>query len=285
LGSLGGFVTLHDVGDESDLPAVVWLTLAMTSFLMFPYLMNSLFMPFERLNIFLLSMAKMMRRDLFVFLLLFGFFMFDFYIALFFLYPRAGTLSMPQVRDFNTWYSALQALFLLAFTGSPSHIDIEVDFTTLSNMQAFDFTLWLVVYLMFTILSLILLLNLLIAMLSFTFESVRDESTLQCRTSFAQGIIRLELLADSFGMAYQVGEEQGTDRVYTFRTVEGKSQGSSGGGDGGDPFAVSTGTALERIESKLGSLEKVEEQLAKVQAQLNRMEPSGGRVITELLAD
>ena len=204
LGSLGGFVTLHDVGDESDLPAVVWLTLAMTSFLMFPYLMNSLFMPFERLNIFLLSMAKMMQRDLLVFLLLFGFFMFDFYIALFFLYPRAGTLSMPQVRDFNTWYSALQALFLLAFTGSPSNIDIEVDFTTLSNMQAFDFALWLFVYLMFTILSLILLLNLLIAMLSFTFESVRDESTLQCRTSFAQGIIRLELLADSFGMAYQV---------------------------------------------------------------------------------
>jgi len=36
LGSLGGFVTLHDVGDESDLPAVVWLTLAGTSFLMFP---------------------------------------------------------------------------------------------------------------------------------------------------------------------------------------------------------------------------------------------------------
>ena len=83
----------------------------------------------------------------------------------------------------------------------------------------------------------------------------------------------------------QVGEEQGTDRVYTFRTVEGKSQGSSGGGGGGDPFAVSTGTVLERIESKLGSLAKVEEQLAQVQAQLDRIQPSGGRATTELLAE
>ena len=49
--------------------------------------------------------------------------------------------------------------------------------------------------------SLILLLNLLIAMLSFTFETVREESTLQCRTSFAQHLMRLELLAESAGMA------------------------------------------------------------------------------------
>ena len=61
--------------------------------------------------------------------------------------------------------------------------------------QLVAFGIWLLVYLLFVILSLILLLNLLIAMLSFTFESVRSESTLQCRTSFAQTIMRLELYA------------------------------------------------------------------------------------------
>ena len=46
----------------------------------------------------------------------------------------------------NTWYNAIRSLFELAFTGSPSLIDLEVDFTVLSGSQQFDFGLWLVVY-------------------------------------------------------------------------------------------------------------------------------------------
>ena len=49
----------------------------------------------------------------------------------------------------------------------------------------------------------------LIAMLSFTFENVRSESTLQCRTCFAQCLMRLELQAVSIRMSVNVGEHKG----------------------------------------------------------------------------
>ena len=45
----------------------------------------------------MLSVVKMLKKDLMVFLVLFGFFMLDFYFALFILYPRAGNIYMPQV--------------------------------------------------------------------------------------------------------------------------------------------------------------------------------------------
>ena len=175
------------VGDSSNIGGLLWLTLAASIFMMFPYCALTAFTPFEKLNIFMLSMVKMMKRDLMVFLILFLFFMADFYFALYILYPRAGNAYMPQVLPFNRWYNGIRSLFELAFTGSPSVINLDINvFDELSPFQCIDFFIWLVVYLFFIILSLILLLNLLIAMLSFTFESVRNESTLQCRTSFAQ---------------------------------------------------------------------------------------------------
>ena len=87
--------------------------------------------------------------------------------------------------------------------------------------------MWVVVYIFFIILSLILLLNLLIAMLSFTFETVREESTLQCRTSFAQRLMRLELLAQSFNMKINVG---GTRYAPTAQALAGGGCAACGAG-------------------------------------------------------
>ena len=107
--------------------------------------------------------------------------------------PRAGSVYLPQVMPFNKAKNGIRSLFELAFTGSPSVIDLDADFSEFTAFQLVDFFVWLALYLLFIIMSLILLLNLLIAMLSFTFETVREESTLQCRTSFAQHLMRLEL--------------------------------------------------------------------------------------------
>ena len=115
------------------------------------------------------------------------------------------------------------------------------------------FYLWLLVYLFFTILSLVLLLNLLIAMLSFTFETVRSESTLQCRTTFAQCLMRLELQATSLRMAVNVGEKkmQGSETRYTydFRSISSKPVDDLGAEcvEGSDnPFAIPDGGPIGR---------------------------------------
>jgi hypothetical protein len=241
-------------GDETQAPAILWLTLSMSIFMMMPYVAFMGFKPFEKLNIFLLSVTKMLKRDLMVFLILFSFFMAMFYFALYILYPRAGSVYLPQVMPFNKAKNGIRSLFELAFTGSPSVIDLDADFSEFTAFQLVDFFVWLALYLLFIIMSLILLLNLLIAMLSFTFETVREESTLQCRTSFAQHLMRLELLAESAGMAINVGEFKGDDNyTFDFRSVESADGAASEGGD--DPFSNPDGGPLARIESKLDALE------------------------------
>jgi len=177
------------------------------------------------------------------------------------LYPRAGAVAMPQVEQFNHWYNALAGLLELAFTGSPAAIDLDTDLTILSTSQQVAFYLWLLVYLFFTILSLVLLLNLLIAMLSFTFETVRSESTLQCRTTFAQCLMRLELQATSLRMAVNVGEKkmQGSETRYTydFRSISSKPVDDLGAErvEGSDnPFAIPDGGPIGRIEDKVAAV-------------------------------
>ena len=71
---------------------------------------SSLAVPFGELNIFLLSMIKMLKRDLFVFIVLFAFFMLMFWMTLYILYPRSGSVFMPQVLPFNKWYNAIRSL-------------------------------------------------------------------------------------------------------------------------------------------------------------------------------
>ena len=56
---------------------------------------------------------------------------------------------------------------------------VEAD--NLSAWQYVDLSIFLLLYLIFILMSIILLLNPLIAMLSFSFEGVREESTLKCR--------------------------------------------------------------------------------------------------------
>lgn len=244
---------MYYVGDRDFAPGLLWLTLSMAIFLMMPYFAFTSFTPFEKLNIFMLSVGKMLKRDLIVFLVLFSFFMADFYFALYILYPRSGAVFLPQVLPMNKAKNGIRSLFELAFTGSPSVIDLDASFSDFTTMQLFDFFVWLFVYLFFIILSLILMLNLLIAMLSFTFEMVREEATLQCRTSFAQRLMRLELIAESFGMGINVGEHKGgDDYTFDFRSMEGASSSAEGADD---PFANPDGGPLARIEAKIQELE------------------------------
>ena len=93
-----------------------------------------------------------------------------------------------------------------------------------------------------------------IAVLSNTFQAVEGESILQSRTSFATGILKLELLAESFGMSTRVGKLVGDAYVFEFRSVQKNSEGGGTGGSA-DPFEVpDEGGALARIERKLEEL-------------------------------
>ncbi len=250
-----GYSLLGEVpGDESNLTAIMWLCLAVAILTIFPYLADGLFVPYEGFNILMISVGRILQHDLRVFMVVFCFFVLEFGLSLYILYPRAGTIFMAQVDQFNTWQGAIKSMVELAVTGSPADIDLAANWSELSHGQILNFALFLILYVFYGVLALILLLNLLVAMLSSTYDQVRDESTLQSRTAFAQLMMRHELVSSAWGLSAHVGEHKGNGKyAYDFRSCA-----SLDGGEVTDPFADKKALApLARLEKKFDDLAKL----------------------------
>jgi len=131
--------------------------------------------------------------------------------------------------------------------------------------------LWICLYYMFLIISLILMINLLIAMMSNTITEVLDETTLLSRLSFATHMMKLELMASSslVCMSTRCGKlnAQGTQYVYEFkafdRSVDAADDGESDDGyegdfaeGGSDPFAPPVHSQTARIEMLVRELKE-----------------------------
>lgn len=268
-----------EAADSGQITGIVWLTLSLSIFLMMPYIAASVFTPFEAFNVFMLSLVKILRSDLVIFLVIFVVYLATFYLTLYTLYPRAGEGVLPHMLDFNDWYTSGRALLELAFTGSPAMIDLKAAaaYEGLSASQAVDLVVFVVIYLFYAILSVVLLLNLLIAMFTHTFDSVRNESTLNSRIAFAQVMLKLELSATSLGMKTAVGEDKGGGHyTYDFRSVaeNGPVLGGSGGAGGkqqandADPFKKTIDGPFEKLELRMEELQS--QALAQIRAEVRQ---------------
>jgi len=219
---------------------VVWLIIALGAYALSMGFVDSLLMPFEGLYVFVLSVYRVLSNDLAVFMVLFSIFISVFYFTLYIVYPTAGAVELPQVPAFNELGTAINSMMMLALLGEPVDMDVDpIALAQLGNWQLFNFGVFISFYLGYVLMSLILLLNLLIAMLSHTFSSVREASKLKGRRAFAQCVLRLELAAESVGIDPTVGELVGDKRCVTFRDVEPNAQGESSlqpGEDNGDIF-------------------------------------------------
>ena len=88
--------------------------------------------------------GQVLRKDFTTFLSLFAMFVSNFYFTLYFLYPRAGDVYLPFVKEFNSWYTALRTLLELGFTGSPPPINLqETNWQSLSSSQTVAMLMWL----------------------------------------------------------------------------------------------------------------------------------------------
>ena len=236
------------------------------------YVANKLVTPFDSLNVFMLSVSKVFKNDLKIFIILFGYFLLTFYFLLFVLFPRTSG-KLPMMDQMNTFHQTVEMLLQLALLGAGGTFDLSLElFEPLSTTQYVDFVIFYVAYYFYVLLALILLLNLLIAMLSFTFEETRSESTLQCRTAFSKFVLQLELQATALGRDAKVGETVADgSRVFNFRSVVG-GEGSYGGGakfdgaGGSNPFDVILTDPLARVERDLGAVSAKLEELIAMQA-------------------
>ena len=261
--------------------AVLWLVQSMAILFLMLHLAHSSFKPFQNLYILLLSIFKILQSDLTTFMIVFIWFMFTFYCCLFVLYPRSGTAALPISDQFNFHKEAIFATIDLAIGGEPFDLKLPDDaFTAMGAMQKFDAWLWIAIYYFYMVASLILLINLLIAMMSYTFDAVRQEAVLQSRFCFASLVMKLELLATAFGMKTRVGEsvqgrvEADGDQVhvYRFRTCENEPESngveeSDSQADfhihGSDPFMPPAASTVMRVLHSVEAMKKeVMEQLS-----------------------
>jgi hypothetical protein len=242
-------VHIEPYGDGSEeMPGLLWLSLSLSILFWMAYIAQKLFTPFESLNIFLLITYKVLFNDFVVFLYLFVYIFCCSYFTLFVLFPRT-TGPMPFMEPMNTWFSSFEHLMGMALVGY--HFSISLDpkqFESMSYLQAVDFAVFYIGYYFYVLLACVLLMNLLVAMLSFTFVETRLESALQNRTAFAKFVLQLELQAEALGMDVQAGEPRADgSRAFDFRAIQCFSSKSRGidndghygagvvseGGDGG----------------------------------------------------
>lgn len=134
--------------------------------------------------------------------------------------------NLPQSREFYTWQDATHALVMAGFTGEPLDLLLNWAFIEpLGPWQKVNFAVFLGIYVLFIFLSLILLLNLLIALLAATFVRTQNEATLQGRIAFARVVLRLERIAEVCGINTNAGEADGDGFVHKFKSVERNREG------------------------------------------------------------
>jgi hypothetical protein len=264
-GGGGGAPSASDIATYSSWPVVdeeawssLWLIEGIALLLLMLHTATTFFMPFENIYILLCTISKMLRRDMATFMALFLWFLVASYFGMYTLYPRSGGNSLPHVSSFNNWYIAFFALTDLSFLGEKiAFTFFETSWEHMGSTQLLCLFLWLALYYMFLIISLILMINLLIAMMSHTFDAAREEAVLQSRLGFASCIMKLELIANSLRISTRVGERTPTgDYVYKFRAYERREDDESEDEDGyegdfdeggSDPFAPPVASMTARM--------------------------------------
>ena len=215
--------------------------LAASCFLMLLYMMNVVVMPLPKLAILMISVKRMLIDDMRIFMALFLMFLFNFFVAMFVVYPAPA----PQAAQFNALPSAVSALVDLAFVGEPVELDLAAPMgqRVPSMWETVDLSIFVVLYYGYVLVAMVLLLNLLIALMGNTFATVTEGATLQYRRDFARRVLRLELIAQppfiNQADRFVGTKDQSNGRYYyAFRSVDANVEGVNVGG-GADIFEQS----------------------------------------------
>ena len=200
---------------------MLWMLLGMGFILKIYAFIDQAVRPFTQLSILVISVRQVLRGELVLFMTLFMIFISTFIVTMLTVYPdHRAQGSLPQAPSFIHPFSATHAIMMAGFTGEPLELNMHPDFLNpLGLWQKVGMVVFFTVYVLYIFLSLILLLNLLIALLGSTFKKTQDQATLQGRMSFARIVLRLELAAEMFNIDTHAGEADGDNHVHKFRSI------------------------------------------------------------------
>ena len=246
----------------------------------------------EELGVFSAMVNKMLTGDvLSKFLPLYLPILLGFTTSMHAIYPQKTTYDSR----WSSWWQTFESLLLFSLVGEPPDItpgDIHPldmgwdrhfrdEFTEGVSRSNFSAGAFFMLYVSFCFIVLLLLINLLIAMMSSTYENEKDNARLQWRVLFARLVLRYELLNLPLAMCHPDHHERrvmlGKDGAasefeYThsfFRSYDKDAQ-LNLDGEGGDLFADSEGDGKDAKAPAAGAAESTEAKREHVEAVAKR---------------
>lgn len=240
--------------DRDQMLAPVWFFLAMPLLLAVQRFAQALVDPIQKIGTLYIITFKMLFSDVTRFMIIFAIFLLNYGLAMYLTVPP---FVMDNTDDNSegrwTLIAMLQDLVKLGLLGVELPMDFRVqlgDFDTQGGFDKFNgpylggWGCWnlgwfLVMYIFYLLMSIILLLNLLIAMMGQTYEKTMEVSEIEWRVAFARRILLYETLAAAYN-ACRPKSKQFTLRAgkywpdgkhyHIFRDVTANLEGSGTGG-------------------------------------------------------
>ena len=220
----------------------------------FRSLMQSLFVSpsFPSLGVHLITIEKMFANDVMTFLIFLFLYMFNYFTSMFITFPKSGTVSGAEfdlskgleeasgtstgswdpladaseidnvipdavnpLAPFDDVVQAFSAIYNMAIFGV--RFATNLDLPTLqafNTMQWLNFIVFFFHHTMFAIMCLTLLVRLLMAMMTNTFQSVKKSALLEWRLMIARAVLRHELLYSWSPQEYRLAGTRGADGKY-----------------------------------------------------------------------
>jgi len=211
----------HDAKGTKD--RWIWMLLALAIFSQASSLMKGLFVSHQRLGILALVVNKMLATDVLDYLLFLLLYLIKYWVTLYMIYPRAGDGFLYQIKEFNTWYDSIKAMSDFALTGNKFSIKFDPDplqtgsLPVLSYEQIIGFVLFSWYYIWCSVMLVILLVRLLMAMMTNTFNSVRVLAKRHWRLHFARCVLQMEMMSG----AKEVKDSNFHEVVTAIKVVDG----------------------------------------------------------------
>mmetsp|Transcript_28110 Transcript_28110/g.68195 ORF Transcript_28110/g.68195 Transcript_28110/m.68195 type:complete len:932 (+) Transcript_28110:113-2908(+) len=281
----------NDVGVQNWRTEVAPMLLSIAILFSGVILIADVFVTYESTGRYVIVVNQMLQNDVLKVLIILAPFLFTFSSAM---WPVLPTDRIYANDDVFGFLSVLWSMTIMVFTGD-SHLELVGDTTDLSTLTSPQFALLfndfsiarqlipdvlvVILYFCFVVFSLVLMLNLLIAQMSDTYEETFKEGQLRWRWEFARRVLRLETLNSQFSqipVGVMVdgpgGPRYTVEMIRMEKTIEGGDYESESGGYSGDLFSKSETTKQVRGE---GSNAEVVQALSKMQAKLDSILQGG----------
>ena len=201
----------------------LWVFLASGLVIQMNYFFQNLVSPNQEVGVSFIIMFKMLGEDVTRFMKVLSIVTINYGFAAYICYPKVGNVLLPTLAPtFNNLRDSMQDMIEVSILGDSIVINGMFGgfaWDGLTTGQTLEAVMFMCLMWWYVILTTILLLNLVIAMMGFTYSTVNEQATREWRVANLQLLLRLELLSKPF-TDVRSGTNIGDKYFVLTRTVE-----------------------------------------------------------------